>query len=285
GIVAISDDGDTVKNSAIFRRALEYASMFEIPVISHCEDPDLRGMGVMNEGFVSTVLGMKGMPAIAEQVAVARDIGIAEFTGARLHIAHVSTAGTVELIRMAKSRGVRVTAEVTAHHLVLTDEAVRSFDSNTKMNPPLRDEVDRQALRDGLADGTIDCVASDHAPHSQEEKEVEFDAAPFGIVGLETSLGLVLTELVGGGVLTLPQVLAKMSLNPARILGIPGGMIRQGNVADLTIIDPDLRWTVDRRAFQSKSKNTPFDGWELTGCAVATIVGGQIVYRREENET
>lgn len=178
-----------------------------------------------------------------------------------------------------------MTAEVTAHHLVLTDEAVRSFDSNTKMNPPLRDEVDRQALRDGLADGTIDCVASDHAPHSQEEKEVEFDAAPFGIVGLETSLGLVLTELVGGGVLTLPQVLAKMSLNPARILGIPGGMIRQGSVADLTIIDPDLRWTVDRRAFQSKSKNTPFDGWELTGCAVATIVGGQIVYRREEDET
>ncbi len=285
GIVAISDDGDTVKNSAIFRRALEYASMFEIPVISHCEDPDLRGTGVMNEGFISTVLGMKGIPAIAEQVAVARDIGIAEFTGARLHIAHVSTAGTVELIRLAKSRGVQVTAEVTAHHFALTDEAVRSFDSNTKMNPPLRDEVDRQALRDGLADGTIDCVASDHAPHSQEEKDVEFDAAPFGIVGLETSLGLVLTELVGGGVLTLPQVLAKMSLNPARILGIPGGMIRRGSVADLTIIDPDLRWTVDRRAFQSKSRNTPFDGWELTGCAVATIVGGQIVYRRKENET
>lgn len=285
GAVAVSDDGDPVKNSEIFRRALEYASMFEIPVISHCEDTDLRGPGVMNEGYVSTVLGLKGMPAIAEEVAVARDIGIAEFTGARLHIAHVSTTGAVELIRGAKSRGVRVTAEVTPHHLCLIDEAVRTFDPNTKVNPPLRDEVDRQALRDGLADGTIDCVASDHAPHSQEEKEMEFDAAPFGIVGLETSLGLVLSELVRGGALTLPRALAKMTVNPARILGIEGGVIRQGGLADLTIIDPQVRWTVDCRTFRSKSKNTPFDGWELTGCAVATIVGGKIVYRRKENET
>ncbi len=285
GAVAISDDGDAVKNSEILRRALEYASMFDIPVISHCEDPELRGPGVMHEGYFSTVLGLKGIPAICEEVAVARDIGIAEFTGGRLHIAHVSTAGAVELIRAAKSRGVRVTAEVTPHHFSLTDQAVTSYDTNTKMNPPLRSAVDRQAVRDGLADGTIDCVASDHAPHALEEKEMEFDAAPFGIIGLETSLGLVLTELVGSGTLTVQQALAKMTVNPARILGLEGWAIRQGGVADLTIIDPDARWTVNRRTFRSKSKNSPFDGWELTGCALATIVGGEIVYRRKQDAT
>jgi dihydroorotase len=280
GAVAVSDDGDWVTNSEIFRRALEYASMFGMPVISHCEDPNLRGPGVMHEGYMSTVLGLKGIPAIAEEVAVARDIGIAEFTGGRLHIAHVSTAGAVELIRAAKGRGVAVTAEVTPHHFSLIDEAVHTYDTNTKMNPPLRGAVDRQALRDGLADGTIECVASDHAPHSVEEKEMEFDAAPFGIVGLETSLGLVLTELVGGGTLTLPEALAKMTINPARILGLEGGIIREGGVADVTIIDPDVHWSVDHRTFQSKSKNSPFDGWELTGCAVATIVGGEIISGR-----
>jgi dihydroorotase len=284
GAVAISDDGDPVRSARVLRRAMEYASMFDVPVISHCEDPDLRGSGVMHEGYVSTVLGLRGIPAIAEEVMVARDIHIAEFTRARLHIAHVSTAGSVALIRLAKARGVAVTAEVTGHHLTLTDQATRTFDTNTKMNPPLRTEGDRQALRDGLADGTIDCVASDHAPHAQEEKEMEFDAAPFGIVGLETSLGLVLTELVNGKVLTFPEAVAKMSLNPARILGLPGGAIRKGEAADLTIIDPQLRWTVDRTSFRSKSKNTPFQGWELTGRAVATIVGGEIVYRREEDE-
>jgi len=285
GAVAISDDGDPVKNSEIFRRALEYASMFGIPVISHCEDPDLRGPGVMHEGYMSTVLGLKGIPAIAEEVAVARDIGIAEFTGGRLHIAHVSTAGAVELIRKAKSQGVRVTAEVTPHHFSLTDEAVRTYDTNMKINPPLRGVLDRQAIRDGLADGTIDCVASDHAPHSVEEKEMEFDAAPFGVVGLETSLSLVLTELFRGGTLSLSEALAKMTINPARILGLEGGAIREGGVADVTIIDPDLRWTVDRRAFRSKSKNSPFDGWELTGCAVATIVDGEIIFRRKQDAT
>jgi dihydroorotase len=280
GAVALSDDGDSVKNSHVFRRALEYASMFAIPVISHCEDPDLRGPGVMNEGYVSTLLGLRGMPAVAEEVAVARDINIAEFTGARLHIAHVSTAGAVELIRAAKARRVQVTAEVTPHHFSLTDEAVSTFDTNTKMNPPLRGAVDRQALRRGLADGTIDCVASDHAPHALEEKEMEFDAAPFGIVGLETSLGLVLTELVQEGTLTLLEAVTKMTINPARILGIEGGTLEVGGVADLTIIDPQVRWTVDSRKFRSKSKNTPFDGWELTGRAVVTIVGGEIVYGR-----
>lgn len=285
GAVAISDDGDAVKNSEIFRRALEYASMFDVLVISHCEDPDLRGPGVMNEGYVSTLLGLKGIPAIAEEVVVARDIGIAEFTGARLHIAHVSTAGAVDLIRAAKDRGVQVTAEVTPHHLSLTDQAVRTFDPNTKTNPPLRGEGDRQALRQGLVDGTIDCVASDHAPHSQEEKEMEFDAAPFGIVGLETSLGLVLTELVHRGALTLSKAIAAMTVNPARILGVEGGVICVGGPADLTIIDPEIRWTVDRRTFRSKSKNTPFDGWELRGRAVTTIVGGEVVYERQGDGT
>lgn len=284
GAVAISDDGDPVRNSEIFRRALEYASMFHIPVISHCEDIDLRGPGVMNESYVSTILGLKGIPAIAEEVAVARDIAIAEFTGGRLHIAHVSTAGAVELIREAKRRGVQVSAEVTPHHFSLTEEAVRTFDTNTKMNPPLRAEADLQALRSGLADGTIDCVASDHAPHSSEEKEMEFDAAPFGIVGLETSLGLVLTELVGTGFLTLSEALAKLTVNPARILGIEGGALSEGGVADLTIIDPEVRWAVDCQSFRSKSQNTPFEGWELTGRSVATIVGGEIVYGRQEDE-
>jgi dihydroorotase len=285
GAVAISDDGDPVRSAEIFRRALEYASMFQIPVISHCEDVDLRGPGAMNESYVSTVLGLKGIPAIAEEVAVARDLAIAEFTGGRLHIAHVSTAGAVELIREAKGRGVQVTAEVTPHHFSLTEEAVRTFDTNTKMNPPLRAEADLQALRSGLADGTIDCVASDHAPHSSEEKEMEFDAAPFGIIGLETSLGLVLTELVGTGIMTLSEALAKLTVNPARILGIEGGTLSEGGVADLTIIDPEVRWTVHCQSFRSKSKNTPFEGWELTGRSVATIVEGEIVYGRQEDET
>jgi dihydroorotase len=284
GAVAVSDDGDSVLDAGIFRRALEYASMFDIPVISHCEDVDLRGSGVMHEGYLSTVLGLQGIPDIVEEVMVARDIRIAEFTGAHLHIAHLSSAGSVELIREAKARGVSLSAEVTPHHLALTDESVRGYDPNTKVNPPLRGELDRQALRDGLVDGTIDCVASDHAPHAQEEKELEYDAAPFGMLGLETSLGLVLTELVKPGALTLMEAVAKMSLNPARILGIDGGAIRKGAAADLTVIDPELRWIVDKRTFQSRSKNTPFDGWELTGCAVATIVEGQIVFRRQQSE-
>jgi dihydroorotase len=284
GAVAVSDDGRAVTNGEILRHALEYASMFDIPVISHCEDPTLSGAGVMHEGYLSTVLGLKGIPALSEEVMIARDIRLAEFAGARLHIAHVSTAGGVELIRSAKVRGLRVTAEATPHHFTLTDEAVRGYDTDTKVNPPLRTAVDRQAIRDGLADGTIDCVASDHAPHATEEKELEYDAAPFGMVGLETSLGLVLTELVATGVLSLMEAVARMSLYPCRILGIGGGAIRKGAPADVTIIDPQARWTVDRRKFLSRSKNTPFDGWELTGRAEVTIVGGRIVYRRSEHE-
>ncbi len=284
GAVAVSDDGSPVTSAEILRRALEYASMFDLPVISHCEDPALSGAGVMHEGYLSTVLGLKGIPALSEDVMVARDLRLAEFAGARLHIAHVSSAGSVELIRSAKARGVRVTAEATPHHFTLTDEAVRGYDTNTKVNPPLRTAVDRQAIRDGLADGTIDCVASDHAPHAVEEKELEYDAAPFGMVGLETSLGLVLTELVAAGVLDLMAAVARMSLHPCRILGIEGGALRRGAPADVTIIDPQARWTVDRRAFHSRSKNTPFDGWELTGRAEVTIVGGRIVFRRSEHE-
>jgi len=284
GAVAVSDDGCEVVNAGILRRALEYASMFDIPVISHCEDPMLSGTGVMHEGYLSTVLGLRGIPAVSEEIMVARDIRLAEFAGARLHIAHVSSAGSVDLIRMAKARGIRVTAEATPHHFTLTDEAVRGYDTNTKVNPPLRTAVDRQAIRDGLADGTIDCVASDHAPHSSEEKELEYDAAPFGMLGLETSLGLVLTELVATGVLSLTDAVARMSTNPRRILGLDGGVLRKGAPADLTIIDPKARWTVDRKAFRSRSRNTPFDGWELTGRAEATIVGGRIVFQRSPDK-
>jgi len=230
------------------------------------------------------VLGLRGIPAVSEEIMVARDIRLAEFAGARLHIAHVSSAGSVDLIRMAKARGIRVTAEATPHHFTLTDEAVRGYDTNTKVNPPLRTAVDRQAIRDGLADGTIDCVASDHAPHSSEEKELEYDAAPFGMLGLETSLGLVLTELVATGVLSLTDAVARMSTNPRRILGLDGGVLRKGAPADLTIIDPKARWTVDRKAFRSRSRNTPFDGWELTGRAEATIVGGRIVFQRSPDK-
>jgi dihydroorotase len=284
GAVAVSDDGCEVVNAGILRRALEYASMFDIPVISHCEDPMLSGTGVMHEGYLSTVLGLKGIPAVSEETMVARDIRLAEFAGTRLHIAHVSSAGSVELIRAAKARGVRITAEATPHHFTLTDEAVRGYDTNTKVNPPLRTAVDRQAIRDGLADGTIDCLASDHAPHSSEEKELEYDAAPFGMIGLETSLGLVLTELVATGVLSLIEAVARMSTRPCRILGLEGGVLREGAPADLTIIDPQARWTVDRRKFYSRSRNTPFDGWELTGRAEATIVGGRIVFQRSRDE-
>ena len=284
GAVAVSDDGCEVADAGMLRRALEYASMFDIPIISHCEDPALSGQGVMHEGYLSTVLGLRGIPVVSEETMVARDIRLAEFAGARLHIAHVSSAGSVELIRMAKARGIRVTAEATPHHFTLTDEAVRGYDTDTKVNPPLRTAVDRQAIRDGLADGTIDCVASDHAPHSSEEKELEYDAAPFGMIGLETSLGLVLTELVAAGVLSLSDVIARMSTHPRRILGLEGGILRKGAPADLTLIDPQARWTVDRKTFRSRSRNTPFDGWELTGRAEATIVGGRIVFQRSRDE-
>ena len=275
GACAISDDGHPVMNAELMRRALEYTRIFDIPVISHCEDINLSKNGVMNEGYHSTLLGMKGTPNAAEEMMVGREIILAELTGARIHIAHVSTKGSVDLIRKAKEKGLKVTGEVTPHHLVLTDEAVRCFDTNTKVNPPLRTKEDVEALREGLKDGTIDVIATDHAPHTLNEKELEYGLAPFGMVGLETALGLVLTELVDKGVIDLPTLIAKMTINPAIILGLKKGCLEVGSEADLTIIDPEKEWVVDSKQFASKSKNTPFNGRQLKGQAVMTIVRGQ----------
>jgi dihydroorotase len=277
GAVAFSDDGKPVANSALMRRALEYASSLNMPIISHCEEMSLSTGGSMNEGFVATELGLQGIPRIAEDINVARDIIIAEYTGAALHIAHVSTAGAVKLVRDAKKRGVKVTAETAPHYFTLTDEVVREFDTFTKVNPPLRTIDDVNAIKDGLNDGTIDAIASDHAPHARTDKELEFEYAAFGITGLETSLALAL-RLVGDDTLTLNQLISLMSTNPARILNIPKGTLKIGADADITVIDCNKDWKVDRNIFLSKGKNTPFHGWTLKGKAVVTIVGGEIKY-------
>lgn len=278
GVVAISDDGRPIFNSQMMRNALEYCKMFGLPVISHCEDLNLSSGGVMHEGFVSTSLGMNGIPSIAEEVMVARDLKLAEFTGGRVHIAHVSTQGSVDLIREAKKRGIKVTCEATPHHFTLTDEAVKTFDTNAKVNPPLRTKKDVEAIKKGLLDGTIDSIATDHAPHSVEEKEVEFDFAPFGMVGLETALGLVVTELVNKKILTWPQAVAKLTINPSRILNLKGGRIKRDFPADLTIIDPKASWIVNPSQFKSKSKNSPFSGKKLWGKVCYTMVDGKIVF-------
>ena len=278
GAVGISDDGDPVSDPRILRHALEYSKMVDLPVISHCEDLSLSKDGVMNEGFVSTVLGLRGIPSIAEETIVARDIRLAEFTGARLHIAHVSTSGSVELIREAKKRKLNVTSEATPHHLTLTDESIKSFDTNCKVNPPLRTRKDVDAVIKGLKDGTIDCIATDHAPHSEEEKDVEFDYAPFGMIGLETALGLVTTELVEKNHLSWLQTIARLTLNPARIFDLQQGKIKVGAPADLTVIDPELEWEVVPSGLKSKSKNTPFGGWKLKGKAWMTMVDGKVVH-------
>lgn len=277
GVVALSDDGRPIMKSDVMRKALEYAKIFELPIISHCEDIYLSGDGVMNEGYTSTVLGLKGIPSASEVVMVARDIALAELTGGRVHIAHVSTRRSVELIREAKAKGVRVTAEVTPHHLTLTDEAVMGFNTNAKVNPPLRGEGDREALIEGLRDGTIDCIATDHAPHSLVDKEVEFDIASFGIVGLETALPLLLA-LVFEGKIGIHELLEKVSINPSRILNINRGTLKPGSIADITIIDPEAEWVVDPSLFHSKGRNTPFKGWRMKGRVVKTIVGGKVVY-------
>jgi dihydroorotase len=279
GVVAISDDGRPVESSQVFRNALEYSRMFDLPVISHCEDLSLSSNGVMHEGFVSTSLGLCGIPGIAEEIAVARDLKLAEFTNSRIHIAHVSTAGSVDLIRQAKKMGVNVTCEATPHHFTLTHETIRTFDTNAKVNPPLRTTKDTEAIKRGLRDGTIDCIATDHAPHSIEEKEVEFDFAPPGLVGLETALGLVITELIDKGILSWAQAVAKLTVNPARILNLPGGRIKAGLPADITVIDPKASWVVDPSEFRSKSKNSPFGGRKLKGRAWITIVEGNIVHK------
>lgn len=285
GCVAVSDDGHPVATALLMRRALEYAGMFGMPVIDHCEDRSLAGDGVAHEGYQASRLGLKGIPAAAEEIMVDRDIVLAGMTGGAVHIAHMSARGSLRAVRAGKARGVRVTCEVTPHHLVLTDDwlaAPISYDTNCKMNPPLREAADRDAMLEGLADGSIDAIATDHAPHHYDEKRVEFDRAPFGIVGLETAVSLALDRLVRPGVVTLTRLAELMSINPARILGVEGGSLRPGGLADLTVLAPDLAVTVDAARFRSKSRNTPFDGWQLRGGVAATIVGGRPVYVNPE---
>lgn len=278
GCIAFSDDGRPVMNSSVMRRALEYAKMFGLPLISHCEDLALSEDGVVNEGRVSTELGLKGIPNASEDIITARDIALSELTGGRVHIAHVSTKGSVDLIRIAKQKGLNVTAETCPHYLVLTDEAVTGYNTNAKMKPPLRSQEDVEAVRSGLKDGTIDVIATDHAPHAQEEKEMEFDYAPFGITGLETALSIIM-RLVEEGLLTLNEMVIRMSSKPAMILGIDRGNLKVGAVADITIINPHSTWVVESLNLKSKGKNTPFEGWKLKGQVSTTIVGGRVVYR------
>jgi dihydroorotase len=282
GAVAFSDDGSPVADAELMRRALEYCRMFDKPLLAHEEVLELSRGGVMHEGLVSLVLGLPGMPAAAEDVMIGRDIALAAATGGRLHVMHVSTAGGVALVREAKQRGVRVTAEACPHHFTLTDESLRGFDANYKMSPPLRTAADVEAIIAGIVDGTIDCIATDHAPHSREKKMLEIDRAPFGILGLETAVGLVVTRLVAPGRIDWTRAVEALSTLPARILGINRGTLRPGAIADITLIDPNRSWRVDVRRFQSKSVNTPFDGWTLQGQAVATIVGGRVKYRLTE---
>ena len=277
GAAAVSDDGRPVMNSMLMRRALEYAKTFDLLVISHCEDLDLSSTGLMNEGPVSTRLGMRGIPRVAEEIMVARDILLAELTGSRLHLAHISTAGSVALIREAKKRGVPVSAETAPHYFTLTEELISTFDPVYKVNPPLRRPEDIEAIKTGLRDGTIDAIASDHAPHSSVEKDLEFEYAANGVIGLESSLPLIL-RLIREGVLTPMEAVAKVSRNPARILSIPFGTLRKGITADLTLIDPEVKYAIDVSRFKSKSRNCPFAGIEVQGKAVMTLVGGRVVF-------
>jgi dihydroorotase len=277
GVRAISDDGKPVMNAELMRRALLYAQHFDVPVIQHAEDLTLTGNGVMHEGEWSTRLGLPGIPGASEDVMVARDLILAEDTAGRYHVAHLSTARSLAMVRRAKAEGFRVTCEVSPHHLILTDEEVAKshFSTNTKMKPPLRSARDRDALLAGLADGAVDCIASDHAPHHADEKDVQFSLAPFGIVGLETTLSLCLDRLVRPGVLTLPRLVHLLSTGPARVLGVEGGTLKAGSVADVTVFHPDAEVTLRAAAFRSKGRNTPFDGWKLHGHPVATFLAGR----------
>lgn len=277
GAIALSDDGKPVMDAALMRRALEYAHSLDLPVIQHCEDKNLSAGGLMNEGYYSTILGLPGIPTIAEDVMIARDILIAEYTGSRVHIAHVSTAGAVRLIRDAKARGLSVTAETAPHYFTLTDESLQDYDTHYKVSPPLRSTEDVAAIKEGLADGTLDVIACDHAPHGRTDKEVEFEYAANGISGLETSLALSIS-LVHEGILTWPELVMKMSVNPARILNLAKGTLAPGSDADITVINPDLQWIVDLKTFRSRGKNSPFHGRRMRGQAVLTIVGGDIKY-------
>lgn len=278
GCVGISDDGRPVMNSQVMRRAMEYSRAFDVPVIDHCEDLSLSEGGCMHEGLVSTRLGLQGVPAAAEEVMVARDLQLAELTGARLHLAHVSTKGSVRMVRDAKARGLRVTAEACPHHFILTDEAVMGYNTAAKMNPPLRTWQDVLALREGLRDGTIDAIATDHAPHAAQEKQQEFAAAPNGVVGLETALSLTLS-LVEEGLLSMERAVTLLSAGPAKTFGIPGGTLAPGAAADVTIIDPAASWEVDPARLKSRSRNTPFAGWKVKGRVAYTIVGGHVVFQ------
>lgn len=270
GAVAFSDDGVAIKSSSLLKRALEYSLMFDLPIIEHCEDESLAG-GAMNESINSTLLGLPAIPNVAEDLIVMRDILLAEYTGGRVHIAHISSANAVNMVREAKKKGIKVTAEVTPHHFTLTDDAVKTYDTNTKMNPPLRTRKDVDAIIEGLKDGTIDCIASDHAPHSIEEKEMEFEYAPNGIIGLETSIGLAFTELLHKKLLSLEDLILKYAINPRKILNLEIPLIQNGSKANLTILDKDVVWTVDKSRFLSKSRNTPFDKRLLTGKAIGVI--------------
>jgi dihydroorotase len=296
GAVAVSDDGRPVMNSQVMRHAMEYARDHGLVVVDHCQDTRLSAGGVMHEGRYSTLLGLKGMSGSAEESHVARDIMLARLTGARVHIAHISTAGAVAMVRAAKREGLLVTCEVTPHHLALCDAAVQGFDTNTKMSPPLRSEEDRAALIEAAGDGTIDAISTDHAPHHMDEKMLEYDRAPFGVIGLETALGVALKVLYHGNnasssspdyrtptsppVTSLPlsRIIEMLTTGPARAFRLPGGTLSIGSPADISIFDPDLGWTVDPAGFKSKSRNTPFSGWQLRGRTVATIVGGRRVF-------
>ena len=280
GAVAVSDDGKPVVSAQLMRTALEYARTFGIPVADHCEEPTLAVGGAMNEGLVSARLGLKGIPSEAEEIMAIRDILLARRTGGHIHLCHMSTRGSVELIRWGKERGINVTAEVCPHHLSLTEEAVEGYDTNAKMNPPLRTQADVEALQQAVKDGTIDVIATDHAPHHYDEKEREFADAPNGIVGLETALAVNLTWLVHGGIIGLPLLVERMSCAPARLFKLPGGTLRRGALGDVTVFDPDAQWTVDPARFESKGRNTPYAGRTLRGLVDLTLVDGRVIHRR-----
>jgi dihydroorotase len=285
GCVAVTDDGRPVATAMLMRRALEYTSMLDLTVIEHCEEQTLKGDGVAHEGFHASALGLRGIPGEAESIMALRDISLAELTGGTVHIAHMSARQTLDAVRYGKSRAVRVTCEVTPHHFVLTDEMLRApvpYDTNVKMNPPLREAADRDAMLAGIGDGSVDVIATDHAPHHADEKHVEFDRAPFGITGLETAVSLCFDRLVHAGVVSLPRLIELLSVNPARILKVSGGSLSEGAPADVSILAPDLRVTVSAKSMRSRSKNTPFDGWTLRGGVAATIVAGRVVYRNEQ---
>jgi dihydroorotase len=287
GCVAFSDDGRPVATALLMRRALEYAGMLGVPIVDHCEDPSLKGDGVAHEGYHASALGLRGIPGVAESLMVERDISLAELTGGHVHICHMSARQSLRAVRDGKGRGVRVTCEVAPHHFTLTDAALDGptrYDTNLKMNPPLRDEEDRAAMFAGIVDGTVDVIATDHAPHHADEKMLEFDRAPFGIVGLETAVPLVFDRLVHTGAIPLRRMIELLSVNPARVFNLPGGALTPGQPADITVLAPDRKATIVAAELRSRSKNTPFDGWELRGGVEATIVGGRIVYRYKQGK-